>query len=69
MKHSISENDLEKIVSDAKQLFAKEPFPVILSKRELDQSRLAHFFLLEAFIGYLNNKGLLNKEVNFDTKK
>lgn len=62
----LNKHDLEKIMSDAKGLFAKESAPVTIAGRKLDGSELPSLYLAESTIALLNFKDVLRRKPRFN---
>jgi hypothetical protein len=65
-QHKISRKDLFLLVSNAKTKYNQLPNNPYVSGKEVEQGELPTVAVIEAFIMYLNQNGLLNKSVGFD---
>lgn len=64
--HTITRFDLINIVSIAKNNMSAQRVRPQLGGKPVDAGDLASLAIVEAFIGYCNRNGLLNKEVGLD---
>lgn len=55
----ITKIQFDSIVSTAAKKYATESFDIRLDGGRLDSSRVTHYFLLESFIEFLNQQGVL----------
>lgn len=66
-QYLITDNDLFLIISSAKSEYVNLPNEIILSGKKVDPSDFKHIALVKAVISCLNQKGMLNGDVDFDT--
>jgi hypothetical protein len=69
MAHIINFYDLASIVSDSKSCFMNLNLPLFLSSKRVDDTSLTTVAVIDAFIRYLNQHNLLNKEIMFDCRQ
>jgi hypothetical protein len=65
----ITLKDFELMMSMASQEYVKRAFPIKLSGKEVPSGREPHFFLIEAFVSFLNKSEVLKKQVVFDYRR
>lgn len=66
LHHIVNFTDFFRIVGDAKTNFIRMRMPIHISRKRIEGQDNSHVALLEAFVGYLNNKEVLKKLVKFD---
>lgn len=66
LPHLVVKHDLNVIISGAKSNFATQRNRPHISGKLVDQSELTSLAVIDSFISYLNQNGLLKKDVSFD---
>ena len=62
----IDYKDIDVIISNAKTLYSRTSLPMFISGKKIPQDEVGNILLMESFLSFLNNKGLLNSEVKFN---
>jgi len=67
--HIVNRMDMLQMVSRSKSIFSTQTVPMFISHKKVDTSELVAVAVIEATLGYLNNKGLLNKSIKLEYTK
>ena len=62
----IDANDLHKIISDSKQQMQRLSLPLFITGKEIEMCEVVNLARFESILMFLNSKGLLTRQVNFD---
>lgn len=66
LDHLVNYYDFHYIVSCAKSNYLQIKTPALISRKHLSPHETAHVAMIQAVVGYLNQKGLLRKLIKFD---
>ena len=66
---SLNMRDYEFIVGGAKSMFSKKNLPITISGKDLDETQLLVYFVIESTLSFLNSKNVLKNVPQFERKE
>jgi hypothetical protein len=66
IEHVISKHDFDSMLSYAKTIWPTTVLPMEISKKDVTSQEANYVLMMEALLGYLNNKKILKRLVKFD---